>query len=76
MAKQGGKKAHSKAKKQIEIENVGEALSTTEAFIEKNQKQLITAVGVIALLFTLFIALNNMYFKPRAITAACDVFPP
>ena len=70
MAKQTG----NKAKKHDEFESVESALTATEAFIEKNQKQLITGVGILALLVTAFIAFNNMYFKPRTNEASNEMY--
>lgn len=75
MAKNIAKKpVNSKHKKHDEFETVESALTATEAFIEKNQKQLITIVGVIALIVTIFIASNNMYFKPRTVEAANEMY--
>ncbi|MDD3079045.1 MAG: tetratricopeptide repeat protein [Paludibacter sp.] len=55
--------------KQDELENVQEALSKSEAFIEKNQKQIIIGVSVIILIVLVVLGFKNYYLQPREIEA-------
>ena len=52
-----------------ELENVERALSSSEAFIEKYQKQILIGVGVIVLAVLAVMAVNNFYLKPRVVAA-------
>lgn len=62
------------ATKHDEFENVEHALTTSEAFIEKYQKQILYGVGVVAVIVIGFLAINNFYVKPRAIEAANEMY--
>ncbi len=59
----------SKKEKTDELESVEHVLSTSEAFIEKYQKQILFAVAVIVLLVLAVIAFRNFYIEPREIEA-------
>lgn len=48
-----------------ELENVESVLSTSEAFIEKYQKQIIFAVATVVLVVLAVIAFRNFYIQPR-----------
>lgn len=61
-------------KKQDEFESVEQALTTSEAFIEKYQKQILYGLGVIAVLVMAFLAINNFYVKPRSAEAANEMY--
>lgn len=56
-------------KKQDELENVQHALTASEAFIEKYQKQILYVVAGIVLLVLAVLAFRNYYMKPREIAA-------
>ena len=58
-----------KVKEPAELETVGRALSSSEAFIEKYQKQILIGVGVIVLAVLAVMAVNNFYLKPRVVAA-------
>ena len=58
-----------KVKEPAELETVGRALSSSEAFIEKYQKQILIGVGVIVLVVLAVMAVNNFYLKPRVVAA-------
>ena len=58
-----------KVKEPAELETVGRALSSSEAFIEKYQKQILIGVGVIVLVVLAVMAVNNFYLKPRVVSA-------
>ncbi|OIP82909.1 MAG: hypothetical protein AUK44_06570 [Porphyromonadaceae bacterium CG2_30_38_12] len=57
--------AKQETSKQDELQQVEAALSKSEAFIEKYQKQLIAAVAIIILLVLSVLAFNNFYLEPR-----------
>lgn len=61
-------------KKQDELENVEHALTASEAFIEKYQKQILTGLGIVSAIVVIFLAANNFYFKPRSVEAANEMF--
>lgn len=52
-----------------ELENVQHALTSTEAFIEKYQKQILTGVGAIILVILLVLSFKNFYLDKREIAA-------
>ncbi len=52
-----------------ELEGVGEILSKSEQFIEKNQKSILITVGVIVLIVLGVMAFRNFYQKPREVAA-------
>lgn len=58
-----------KVKEPAELETVGRALSSSEAFIEKYQKQILIGIGVIVLVVLAVMAVNNFYLKPRVVAA-------
>ncbi|MBP1677581.1 MAG: Tetratricopeptide 1 repeat-containing protein [Bacteroidetes bacterium] len=55
--------------KHDELENVQHALTTSEAFIEKYQKQILTAIGIIVLVVLAILAFRSYYLKPREVAA-------
>ncbi len=57
-------------KKQDEFENVQEALSKSEAFIEKNRKSLLYGVTIVVAVVLAFIGYNNLYVAPQNDEAA------
>lgn len=57
-----------------ELKNVEHALSASEAFIEKNQKQILYGLGIVSALVIVFLAVNNFYFKPRVIQAGDEMY--
>ena len=59
----------SKKEKTDELENVEHALTASEAFIEKYQKQILFVVAVVVLLVLAVIAFRNFYIQPREIEA-------
>ena len=59
----------SKKEKTDELENVEHALTASEAFIEKHQKQILFGVAVVVLLVLAVIAFRNFYIQPREIVA-------
>jgi tetratricopeptide (TPR) repeat protein len=61
--------AKNEKKKNDELENVQHALTSSEAFIEKYQKQILIGVGVIVLLVLVVLSVRNFYLEPREIAA-------
>lgn len=63
-----------KEKKQDELQNVEQVLTTSEAFIEKYQKQILYVVGAIVLAVIIILAFRNFYLKPREINAENEMY--
>lgn len=61
--------AKKEEKKHEELANVEHALTSTEAFIEKYQKQIITGVGIVILVALLIVSFKNFYLDKREIAA-------
>lgn len=61
-------------KKHNELENVEHVLTTSEAFIEKYQKQIIFGVGAVVLVVLVALSINNFYLKPREVSAQNEMF--
>jgi tetratricopeptide (TPR) repeat protein len=57
-----------------ELENVQQVLTTSEAFIEKYQKQILYVVGGVVLLVILILAIRNYYIKPKENQAAYEMY--
>ena len=66
--------AKQEVKKTPEIENVQHALTASEVFIEKYQKQIIIGVGAIVLVVLAVLAVNNYYLKPREVNAENEMY--
>ena len=60
--------------KRDEFESVEQALSTTEAFIEKNRKTILLAAGIVVLVVLSILAFKNFYLNPREVTAQNEIF--
>jgi tetratricopeptide (TPR) repeat protein len=58
-----------KVEEPTNLENVERALSSSEAFIEKYQKQILIGVSVVVLIVLAVMAFNNFYLKPREVAA-------
>ena len=61
-------------KKKDEFANVEQVLSTSEAFIEKYQKQILIAVCAIVAIVLLALAVRNFYIKPREVAAENEMY--
>jgi tetratricopeptide (TPR) repeat protein len=57
-----------------EFENVEHALTSSEAFIEKYQKQILYGLGTVALVVIAVLAINNFYVNPRQNNAANEMY--
>jgi len=60
--------------KQDEFATVEQALSTSEAFIEKYQKQILVGVGIVVLLVLTVLSVRNFYIKPREVVAESEMY--
>lgn len=65
--------AKKEEKTQDELANVEHVLTTTEAFIEKYQKQILTGVGAIILVVLLIMTFKNFYLDKREIAAQTEM---
>ncbi|MDO9154145.1 MAG: tetratricopeptide repeat protein [Paludibacter sp.] len=63
-----------KGKKHNELENVEQVLTSSEAFIEKYQKQILYVVGTIVMVVIIILAFRNFYLKPREIEAENEMY--
>ena len=61
--------AKKEEKEHNELENVQQALTSTEAFIEKYQKQILTGVGAVILVILIVLSFKNFYLDKREIAA-------
>ena len=61
-------------KKHDELVNVEHALTSTEAFIEKYQKQILMGVGAIVLVVLVALSFRNFYLQPREIAAENEMY--
>jgi tetratricopeptide (TPR) repeat protein len=61
-------------KKHDELVNVEHALTSTEAFIEKYQKQIIYGVGAIVLIVLVALSFRNFYLEPREVAAENEMY--
>lgn len=67
------KKSDNKTEEQLQ-ENVGKVISSSEAFIEKNQKKILIGVGVVVLVVLAILAFRNFYLEPREIAAETAMY--
>ena len=61
-------------KKHDELENVQHALTTTEAFIEKYQKQILIGLATVVLIVLAVLSFRNFYLEPREIAAENEMY--
>lgn len=61
-------------KKRDEFESVEHALTTSEAFIEKYQKQIMIGVGVVVVAVLAILAVRNFYIAPRETAAEKEIY--
>jgi tetratricopeptide (TPR) repeat protein len=60
--------------KHVELENVEHALTTSELFVEKHQKQILFGVGAVVLIVLAVLSFRNFYMEPREITAQNEMY--
>lgn len=61
-------------KKHDELVNVEHALTSTEVFIEKYQKQIIYGVGAVVLVVLIALSFRNFYLEPREVAAQNEMY--
>ena len=61
-------------KKHDELINVEHALTSTEVFIEKYQKQIIYGVGAVVLIVLIALSFRNFYLEPREVAAENEMY--
>ena len=66
--------AKNEKNKRDEFENVEQALTSTEAFIEKYQKQILTGVGVAVAIVIAILAFRSFYLRPQEIAAENELY--
>lgn len=60
--------------KKDDFQSVEQALSKSEAFIEKYQKHLLIGVGIAVAVVLIVLAVRNLYIKPREVTAENEMY--
>ena len=60
--------------KQDELENVQHALTTSEMFIEKYQKQILIGVAAVLLVVLVVLSFRNFYMEPREKAAENEMY--
>lgn len=60
--------------KHDELENVEHALTASEAFIEKYQKQILIGVGAVVLVVLIALSVRNFYLEPREVAAENEMY--
>ena len=61
-------------KKHDDLVNVEHALTSTEVFIEKYQKQIIYGVGAVVLVVLIALSFRNFYLEPREVAAENEMY--
>ncbi len=67
-------KKQSEAGAEKNLENMNEALTSTEQFIEKNQNAIMIGLGVVVVVVLAILAYNNLYMKPKNEKAQAAIF--
>lgn len=67
-------KKQSEARTEKNLENIGEALTSSEQFIEKNQKAIMYGLGVVVLVVLAVLAYHNLYLKPKNENAQAAIY--
>lgn len=60
--------------KQDELESVEHVLTTSEAFIEKYQKQILIGVGLVTAIVLIALSVRNFYLEPREVAAQNEMY--
>ncbi len=67
-------KKQSEARTEKNLENIGDALTSSEQFIEKNQKAIMYGLGVVVLVVLAVLAYHNLYLKPKNENAQAAIY--
>lgn len=68
------KQRQSEARTEKNLENIGEALTSSEQFIEKNQNSIMIGLGAIVLVVLAVLAYHNLYLKPKNENAQAAIY--
>src|SRR5690554_5054574 len=68
------KQRQSEARTEKNLENIGEALTSSEQFIEKNQNTIMIGLGAIVLVVLAVLAYHNLYLKPKNEKAQAAIY--
>ncbi len=67
-------KKQSEERTEKNLENIGDALSSSEQFIEKNQKAIMYGLGAVILIVLAVLAYHNLYLKPKNENAQAAIY--
>ncbi len=67
-------KKTNESKAEKNFENIGEALTTSEQFLEKNQKAILTGLLIVIVLVGAYLAYHYLYKVPRNEKAQTAIF--
>ena len=67
-------KKQSEQRTEKNLENIGDALSSSEQFIEKNQKAIMYGLGAVILIVLAVLAYHNLYLKPKNENAQAAIY--
>ena len=67
-------KKQSEERTEKNLETIGEALSSSEQFIEKNQKAIMYGLGAVILIVLAVLAYHNLYLKPKNENAQAAIY--
>ena len=67
-------KKQSEVNPEKNLENINEALSSSEQFIEKNQNAIMIGLGVVIVVVLAILAYHNLYLKPKNENAQAAIF--
>ena len=67
-------KKQSQAGAEKNLENINEALSSSEQFIEKNQNAIMIGLGIVIVIVLAVLAYHNLYLKPKNEKAQAAIY--
>ena len=67
-------KKQSKASAEKNLENINEALTSSEQFIEKNQNAIMIGLGLVIVIVLAILAYHNLYLKPKNEKAQAAIY--
>lgn len=68
------KQRESEVRTEKNLENIGEALTSSEQFIEKNQNAIMIGLGAVVLIVLAVLAYHNLYLKPKNENAQAAIY--